>query len=575
MSPTIRLPEVIGLTILHSLWQITLLWFILVSVLKIWPKASSALHYTLAISTLILSVVLTTAIGVYEWQHQATRGEIPVLLVSETSKVHTGYIAVNRTLLSTIIESLNFCAPVLAWLWCAGIIVMAARFGGSMFYLRKLRAQKNITPISAVWKNKLHLLSEAIGVKCKVAIAMSGRISSPITLGSISPIILLPAGFLSGLSTAQVESILVHELYHIKRQDYFINICQVVIEVLLFYHPAIWHINKLIREERENCCDDKTIAFCGDTLAYARALTQIHELSTLNKPSLAISANGANFSNRIKRLFNMYPNHSHARSKGMLAIGVLLVYVCVVLASANVSTAQPAAAKEPVTPGRTENNSNIFAGSNPIINPPNLTEAKSKTHRRKSSAVSTVVQSAEIELTTTDSITSEQSLEKCLQKVRLLLKMASLYQQPRERFNFTRFSLPDSIGLRPSMFYGTLNQSRTEKLELMAGTQSQATNKEPPKAATYAAASDIVDVQVFPNATYGILNISFTPLHDNSRVKLVLVNSDGTVVTEITDSTYNNSPAALQVDLSGYKKGIYILQIDIDGVKSQQRVVVD
>jgi hypothetical protein len=84
-----------------------------------------------------------------------------------------------------------------------------------------------------------------------------------------------------------------------------------------------------------------------------------------------------------------------------------------------------------------------------------------------------------------------------------------------------------------------------------------------------------VAVKVFPNSTNGRLNISFTPARNDSRVKMILVDSDGKVVKEITHSTYDSIPTELHVDVSGYKKGIYILLINIDGAKSQQRVVVE
>src|SRR5690606_2578304 len=110
----------------------------------------------------------------------------------------------------------------LAWLWFAGLVVMGTRFAGSFFYLRILRAQKNIAATSPFWEQELKRLSRAVGLRCEVAIATSVRVSSPLTLGSISPIILLPTGLLSGMSTAQLEAILIHELYHIKRRDYII-----------------------------------------------------------------------------------------------------------------------------------------------------------------------------------------------------------------------------------------------------------------------------------------------------------------------------------------------------------------
>jgi len=627
-SPAIRLSEMIGLTILHSLWQITLLWIVLVAVLRLCPKASSAVRYTFAISILMLSVLTTAATAVYEWQSHTTGEEVSALSNGTAQTMDIVYITATQTLLSRLVDALNASVPILAWLWCAGLVVMGARFGGSFFYLRTLRAQENIAAIPPVWEQELKRLSRALGLRCEVAIATSARISSPFTLGSISPIILLPAGLLSGLSTAQIEAILVHELYHIKRRDYIINICQALVEVLLFYHPAIWHINIIIREERENCCDDQTVAFCGDAIAYARALTQIQEINTLTKPTLAMSATGpnaGNFTNRIKRLFHIYPNPAQARSKGIFAIGFLIVYLCIVLASANVSTAHPVEPeKEPL---RTSVNdyktfSNIFSDSIQVskdlfIDGKDITPQPVAGEKIRS-----------MDIQRADTIVSGRSLDKCLQQVRLLLQMASIYSVPGGSLRFSEFYAEDSLQiagsmdylakttlkLQPTRFYGTVNLSRITKLDLIDTTGNETTKEEPiVLEKIHRAAVDsitiynsrqamdqygddgkdgVIDarlkpgtsieeftkgvaVQVFPNSTNGRLNISFTPARNNSRVRMALVDSNGKMVKEITDSTYDNIPTELHVDVSSYKKGIYILQINIDGAKSQQRVVVE
>jgi beta-lactamase regulating signal transducer with metallopeptidase domain len=582
----IGLPEMIGLTILHSLWQITLLWIVLVAMLRLCPKASSAVRYTFAISILMLAVLTTAATAVYEWQLHATSDEISVLSSDITQTLQTVHVTASQTLLSRIIDTLNASVPLLAWLWCAGLVVMGTRFGGSFFYLRTLRAQKNIAATSPFWEQELKRLSRALGLRCEVAIATSARVSSPLTLGSISPIILLPTGLLSGMSTAQLEAILIHELYHIKRRDYIINICQALVEVVLFYHPAIWHINHIIREERENCCDDQTVAFCGDAIAYARALTQIQNINALTKPTLAMSATGpkvGNFTNRIKRLFNKYPNPAQARSKGILAIGFLIVYLCIVLVSAYVSTAQPVEPeKKPMKTSVSDKNaaSNIFSDSIPVSNHLNVLDSKETTPPHMEPVAGEKVRSMDIQRA--DTTLRNQTLDECIKQFRRLVGTASL-------FRFSKFSAGDSlhmyrstdfVKLLPTMYgstdffklfptrvHGTFNPSRRAKLDLTDSAGNETT--------TEPIELKIPAVQVFPNSTTGSLNIRFTPSRNNSRVEMILVDSNGKVVKEITDSTYDNIPKELHIDVSGYTKGVYILQINIDGTKSQQRVVVE
>jgi beta-lactamase regulating signal transducer with metallopeptidase domain len=573
-SLAIRLPEMIGLTILHSLWQITLFWIVLVAVLKLWPRASSSVRYTLAILTLMLSVLATAATAVYEWHSNATSEQLTALSNDQVQAIHTAYITVKQTVSSRIIDALITSLPVLAWLWCAGLVVMGTRFAGSFFYLGTLRAKDNIAAIAPAWKQKLKSLSRDLGLRCKVNIATSTRISSPLTLGSISPIILLPTGLLSGLSTAQIEAILVHELYHIKRRDYLINICQALVEVLLFYHPAIWHINTIIREERENCCDDQTVAFCGDAITYARALTQIQEINTLTKPTLAMSVTGpneGNFSDRIKRLFNIYPHPAQARSKGIFAVGFLIIYLTIVLTGANVSTAHTIEPKKERIKTRLSNDNTISiisSDSIPVTRHHNMPNEKEKT---SGPVAGERIHSTDLQRA--DTTAGERTLEQCLQKVRAILKMSSIYRTPGENLRFSKLSPEDSIKLPPTTFYGTINRARMNRLDLIDTTNIAITKEEP--GTSLEEFTKAVAVQVFPNSTNGNLNISFTPIQNGTHIKMNLLDSDGRMVKEIIDSSYDNIPATLHVDVSGYKKGVYILQININGATSQQRVIIE
>lgn len=639
--PAITIPQIIGLGILHSLWQITLLWLVLVVALRLWPKASSSVRYALSISILILSILATAATVVYGWQTQMTSEEISGVTGGSGQTIEIVYIKVKQTILTGIANALNASAPILAWLWCTGLVLMGARFGGSVFYLNTLRAQENTAAISPIWEHELKRLSQALGLRREVAIATSTRISSPLTLGHFSPIILVPAGLLSGLSTAQIEAILVHELYHVRRYDYIVNICQALVEVMLFYHPAIWHINNIIREERENCCDDETVAFCGDAMAYARALTQLQEINTLTKPTLAMSATGpnsGNFTNRIKRLFNIYPNPAKARSKGVFAICFLILYLGAVLATANVSTAQK---------GQPENESlntsvtdyNMFSDSIPVSEHFYALDEKEINPEKEVSLLDGKIHALSVQAA--DTTLAEQSLAKCLRKVRLIISMGT-HRLPDGRLNFSQFSATDSFpsfNIRPVTYRGGLNlptagnsdpiettgsvsypgESTSVEIEaadplyiidgvkldraqnhialekVAAGTITAITGYSGQQAIDHygdEGKHGVIDIRlkpetsidkftqpkavnVFPNSTTGQLNISFMPAHHDSQVKMTLSDLNGTVVKEITDSKYTNTPTELQVDVSGLEKGVYILQIVIDGAKSQKRIVIE
>src|SRR5206468_7636590 len=132
---------------------------------------------------------------------------------------------------------------------------------------------------------------DRLGVAGAVRVLASAMARVPSTVGWHRPVILLPVSALTALTPGQIEMIVAHELAHIRRRDYLVNLMQTAIEILLFYHPAVWWLSREIRQEREHCCDDVAVAICGDPLVYARALTEIEALRS-SPPQLAMAAGG-------------------------------------------------------------------------------------------------------------------------------------------------------------------------------------------------------------------------------------------------------------------------------------------
>jgi TonB family protein len=157
----------------------------------------------------------------------------------------------------------------------------------------------------------------------RVLVAAAGE--SPAVIGWLRPAILLPAATLLNLTPDQLEAVLAHELAHIRRQDYLVNLLQVVAETLLFYHPAVWWVSARMRHERELCCDDLAVRSCGDALCYARALTRLERLR-LTAPAMAMGSNGGSMLYRIQRLMGA-GGQEYAPSKlpgiAALALGVI------------------------------------------------------------------------------------------------------------------------------------------------------------------------------------------------------------------------------------------------------------
>src|SRR6185436_11585192 len=132
--------------------------------------------------------------------------------------------------------------------------------------------------------------------------------NAPAVVGWLRPVVLIPASAVIGLSAAQLEAVIVHELAHIRRFDALANLLQMAVETALFYHPAVWWISRRIRVEREHCCDDVAVATSGDALGYAKALASLEEWRALPSPaesSLALAATGGVLKHRISRLLGL------------------------------------------------------------------------------------------------------------------------------------------------------------------------------------------------------------------------------------------------------------------------------
>jgi beta-lactamase regulating signal transducer with metallopeptidase domain len=196
----------------------------------------------------------------------------------------------------------------LTWLvgiWFVGVCALSIRLLAGWRVVQQLR-HRSITPVATVWQERLKELAQRMRISRSIKLVESALVDVPTVIGWLRPMILLPTSFLTGLAPDQVESILVHELAHIRRHDFVVNLMQTTIEVLLFYHPAVWWLSGRIRQEREHCCDDIAVAVCGNTFVYARALATMEELRLSSSPrslsDLALAGNGGSLLQRIRRL---------------------------------------------------------------------------------------------------------------------------------------------------------------------------------------------------------------------------------------------------------------------------------
>jgi beta-lactamase regulating signal transducer with metallopeptidase domain len=213
--------------------------------------------------------------------------------------------------------------PAIVMAWFAGAAACSLRLLMGFISAAALRRSRH-APVLTEWQQTLDRLIERMHVSRSVRLLATDRVDSPSVIGWLRPVILAPVGVLCGLAPEQVEALLAHELAHVRRHDYLVNVLQGIAESLLFYHPAVWWISNQIRAEREHCCDDLAVAASGDVLVYARALAELESMRPAHFKA-ALSANDGSLLRRIRRLTNPVAAHSPAGWGAAWSLGALLL----------------------------------------------------------------------------------------------------------------------------------------------------------------------------------------------------------------------------------------------------------
>ncbi|MBA7479039.1 Type 3 secretion system secretin [subsurface metagenome] len=308
----------LGWTLLHFVWQAAVVALLLAILLKVMRKSTANLRYIIACLALTLIVLLPViTIQLVPVSVPQSAGHIEpapapaVLSIEEMPAAETIVLEEPMQLESVApisadswkqrtIETLEPALPYIVSGWLLGVFGLSLWHLGGWAQLQRLK-RRMVKQVDDALHNTLKVLAQRLRVNRTVQLMESALVQIPTVVGWLRPVILLPASALTGLSSEQLEAILAHELAHIKRYDYLVNILQTVVEILGFYHPAVWWVSHKIRAERENCCDDLAVSISGDRVCYARALTSMEEIRA-GHGQLAVAATGGNLLGRIRRL---------------------------------------------------------------------------------------------------------------------------------------------------------------------------------------------------------------------------------------------------------------------------------
>src|SRR5213080_518847 len=336
----------LGWALVHSLWQCALAAVALALLLAIVPARSARIRYALATATLVLTLALplTTAVRVGEASPATPGNGLATSAVASrpasdatpaaqaaspegamvAQETPRGYAPTTPAIAALRLASRSRTAlePVLPWivaLWLAGVLVLSARLAWGWIATRRLGAM-GTRPAPVACVEALERLAARLRVSRPVRVLESAVLQVPAVLGLVRPVILVPASALTGLTPLQLDALLAHELAHVRRYDYLVNLIQSVIETLLFYHPAVWWISWRVRQEREHCCDDLAVAACGDAHFYAAALLGMERLRVA-APTLALTAAGGSLMDRVRRLVAPAPAEIFPRwTAGVIAV---------------------------------------------------------------------------------------------------------------------------------------------------------------------------------------------------------------------------------------------------------------
>lgn len=328
LSPSADVTNALVWTMMHSIWQFLVIAIIMSVLLKRYAADSAAKRYNIATFSLLSAFI--TSIVTFLYYFSATNGP----------EATTTFQGIQWQVTSSSLPQ-DFSFNMMSWIeqnqqfifytWITGVILFSIRFLFSALYIEFLSSVSQPLYCQDTYR-AFRKVCQHYNVKHKINIGVNKHITTPMILGFIKPIILFPVGMVNQLDIKETEAILAHELAHYVRKDLYVNVIQNLIEVLLFYHPAIWWISANIKLERESSCDNMATAYLGDKILYAKTLVKIQELAQHQmQPAFALyfSKKESYFSNRIKRILNMTQTRNYLKEKIFTTVFLVLIMMMV------------------------------------------------------------------------------------------------------------------------------------------------------------------------------------------------------------------------------------------------------
>jgi TonB family protein len=316
----------LSLTLLHFLWQGLLVATVLKSALLLFNHNKPQLRYALSALAMLVNLLLPiiTFIVLYRAEVSSVSSFASSLALNEFIQELQQPDALFSY--KTLTETLPLLLPYISILWLTTITLLAGKLLVEISIVNRLPQQGTIAPTDKLQARFLELV-EQINLTITPRLLVSLKVEVPMAIGWLKPVVLLPANMISGLNNAQLEMLILHELAHIRRHDYLVNFLQTIVEILLFFHPAVLWVSKQMRNEREYCSDDIAVQHCGDAIAYAHTLADTASLCTKAHnhtiPDMAMAASGGDLKQRVIRLVDHHCAPSNNISKWLASATII------------------------------------------------------------------------------------------------------------------------------------------------------------------------------------------------------------------------------------------------------------
>jgi len=366
-----RLLHALSWTLLHSLWQGALVALLAGILFYGFAHLSASIRYNLLLGMVVFFLGMVAVSFWGEWAGYVPRSQVSTV-PSNAFQVTQDFTpnTIDPATMGVLAQEwqweqlLDRHKALLLFVWSLVLILKSIKMSFDIAYTYKIRMHK-VSPMAPSWNSRLQALAQKLGIRQKVHLLESGLIQGPATLGFLRPLILLPLGLVNHLTVAQVEAILLHELAHIRRSDYLVNMLQCLLENIFFFNPGLLWLSYRIREERENCCDDLALQVLQDKQLYALTLLRFQEYQWYESQyAQAFGGNRNPLLTRIKRILdrkdyqNLFVYEKIALIFSLFFVGAFLVWaepslkdnylqekskdqVAVPLSSPNISMQQP------------------------------------------------------------------------------------------------------------------------------------------------------------------------------------------------------------------------------------------